>query len=80
MMELVLGKMIGGRLLVDKNPSLTFLIPAFVRVFPETRFLVALRDPRDVCMSCFMQPFVPIGQTTSGRIFPWKERWRNMRR
>jgi hypothetical protein len=27
--------------------------------------LVALRDPRDVVMSCFMQPFVPVGQTTS---------------
>ena len=26
------------------------------RIFPEARFLVAIRDPRDVCLSCFMQP------------------------
>ncbi|MBI3848817.1 MAG: sulfotransferase [Verrucomicrobia bacterium] len=64
-MELSLGNPIAGRLLVDKNPSLTFLIPALIRVFPETKFLLALRDPRDVCLSCFMQPFVPLGQTTS---------------
>jgi hypothetical protein len=63
--ELALGTRIEGRLLIDKNPSLTFLIPAFVRIFPETQFLVALRDPRDVCLSCFMQPFIPIGQVTS---------------
>jgi hypothetical protein len=43
-------------MLIDKNPSLTFLMAHFVRVFPEVKFIVALRDPRDVCMSCFMQP------------------------
>jgi hypothetical protein len=26
------------------------------RLFPEAKFLVAIRDPRDVCLSCFMQP------------------------
>jgi tetratricopeptide (TPR) repeat protein len=60
-MELSLGKPIAGRLLVDKNPSYTFLIPAFVRIFPETRFLIALRDPRDVVLSCFMQN-IPLNQ------------------
>jgi tetratricopeptide (TPR) repeat protein len=64
-MELCLGGPIGDRLLIDKNPSLTYLIPAILRVFPETRLLVAMRDPRDVCLSCFMQPFVPIGPTSS---------------
>lgn len=64
-MELCLGQPIAGRLLIDKNPSLTFLIPALVRVFPEIKILTALRDPRDVCLSCFMQPFVPVGQTAS---------------
>jgi hypothetical protein len=47
---------IGSRLLVDKNPGLNVMVPVLVRVFPETRFLVAVRDPRDVVMSCFMQP------------------------
>ena len=55
-----LGQPVGNRLLIDKNPSLNFLIPAFVRVFPDARFLVALRDPRDVCLSCFMQPIIPL--------------------
>lgn len=54
--ELFLRESLNGRLLVDKNPALTVLIPALARIFPETRFLVALRDPRDVCLSCFMQP------------------------
>lgn len=60
-MEAFLGAPIGNRLLVDKNPSLTFMIPLFVRIFPEMKLLVALRDPRDVCLSCFMQP-LPVGQ------------------
>jgi tetratricopeptide (TPR) repeat protein len=54
--ESLLGRPLGEKLLVDKNPSLTLLIPAVVRVFPETKFLAALRDPRDVCLSFFMQP------------------------
>jgi tetratricopeptide (TPR) repeat protein len=53
--ELFLGESIGERLLIDKNPSLTFLIPHLIRVFPEIKLLVTLRDPRDVVLSCFMQ-------------------------
>lgn len=54
--ELYLGEPIGDRVFLDKNPALTVDIPAVVRVLPETKFLVALRDPRDVCLSVFMQP------------------------
>lgn len=54
--ESFLGAPLGNRLLVDKNPILTFLMVPFVRIFPEAKLLVALRDPRDVCLSCFMQP------------------------
>jgi tetratricopeptide (TPR) repeat protein len=53
--ERLLRQPIGGRLLLDKNPGLNVMVPVLVRVFPETKFLVALRDPRDVVMSCFMQ-------------------------
>jgi Tfp pilus assembly protein PilF len=63
-MELFLGNPLGNRLLIDKNPSLTFLIPAMVRIFPEMKLIVMLRDPRDVCLSCFMQPLSP-GQVSS---------------
>jgi len=62
--ELLLGQPIAGRLLIDKNPSLTGLVPAIVRVLPEAKFLVALRDPRDVCLSCFMQP-LPLNQVSA---------------
>ncbi|MDB5305337.1 MAG: Sulfotransferase [Phycisphaerales bacterium] len=63
-MEKFLGGPAGDRLLVDKNPSLTGLVPGMVRVLPETKFLVALRDPRDVCLSCFMQP-LPLNEVSS---------------
>jgi tetratricopeptide (TPR) repeat protein len=53
--ERFLRQPIGSRLLVDKNPGVNVMVPVLVRVFPETKFLVALRDPRDVVMSCFMQ-------------------------
>ena len=62
--ELFLGQPIGDRLLIDKNPSLTFLIPLLFRVFPEIKLLVALRDPRDVVLSCFMQT-MPLNQGSS---------------
>ena len=52
-MERCLGEPLAGRMLVDKNPALWMLISGFPRVFPEAKFLVALRDPRDVCLSCF---------------------------
>jgi Tfp pilus assembly protein PilF len=60
--EKLLGREIGPRLLIDKNPALNMLIPMVVRVFPETRFIVAIRDPRDVILSCFMQalPITPV--------------------
>jgi tetratricopeptide (TPR) repeat protein len=54
-MEGALRQPIGGRLLVDKNPELTMLLPLVARVFPEMKIVFALRDPRDVVISCFMQ-------------------------
>jgi tetratricopeptide (TPR) repeat protein len=57
--ELFLGGTRGDKMLVDKNPALSSLIPAAARIFPEVKFLVALRDPRDVCLSCFMQSLSP---------------------
>lgn len=64
--ESFLGQTVGDRCLIDKNPGMTFDIPAMCRVFPESKFLVALRDPRDVCLSCFMQPTPALPDTA-----PW---------
>jgi tetratricopeptide (TPR) repeat protein len=55
-MERIIGGPVAHRLLLDKNPVVNYLIPAFVRIFPEIKFIIALRDPRDVVLSCFMQP------------------------
>lgn len=44
-------------LYIDKLP-LNIIETVFIhRLFPAARFLVAQRDPRDVCLSCFMQSF-----------------------
>jgi hypothetical protein len=58
-MEAALNEPIGGRVHLDKNPTLTVVLPGFLRLFPETHCLVALRDPRDVVVSCFMQ-YLPL--------------------
>jgi tetratricopeptide (TPR) repeat protein len=63
-MDRFVGSPTADRLLIDKNPSLTTLVPAILRVVPEAKFLIALRDPRDVCLSCFMQP-LPLNPTSS---------------
>ncbi|HEY3913389.1 MAG TPA: sulfotransferase [Verrucomicrobiae bacterium] len=44
-----------GKILIDKNPSPTSRLPLWLRVFPELRVLIALRDPRDVVLSCYFQ-------------------------
>ena len=41
--------------LLDKNPSPTALLHLWLRVFPESKVIVALRDPRDVIISCYFQ-------------------------
>jgi tetratricopeptide (TPR) repeat protein len=42
-------------LLLDKNPSPTASLHLWLRVFPESKIIIALRDPRDVVISCFFQ-------------------------
>ena len=50
-----LGASAQGKVLIDKNPSPTARLPIWLRVFPELRVLIALRDPRDVVLSCYFQ-------------------------
>jgi hypothetical protein len=58
-MAAALDQPIGERVHLDKNPPFTLLIPAMLRLFPEVKLLIALRDPRDVVLSCFMQ-YLPL--------------------
>jgi len=45
----------GDDVLLDKNPSHTASVHMWLRFFPEAKILIALRDPRDVIISCYFQ-------------------------
>jgi Flp pilus assembly protein TadD len=42
-----------AQVLVDKNPSPTESLHLWLRVFPDLKVIIPLRDPRDVVISCF---------------------------
>jgi len=44
-------------LFVDKQPLNAALLPLVHRLFPSARIILALRDPRDVLLSCYQQRF-----------------------
>lgn len=46
-----------GRTFVDKQPAGTLYLPIIARLFPGAKILFAIRDPRDVVLSCFRQAF-----------------------
>jgi tetratricopeptide (TPR) repeat protein len=48
-----------GNLLIDKFPLNITRIPLILRVFPDARFILALRHPCDCVLSCYMHLFGP---------------------
>jgi Tfp pilus assembly protein PilF len=46
-----------GKVFVDKHPLNTAKLPLIRRLFPGARIVFALRDPRDVVLSCFRRHF-----------------------
>ena len=46
-----------GALLIDKSPLLLRRVPLIHRLFPESRFILALRHPADAVLSCFVSNF-----------------------
>jgi Tfp pilus assembly protein PilF len=48
---------VDGRIVVDKLPLNIIFLPLIRRVFPEAKVILALRDPRDVVLSCYQQRF-----------------------
>jgi hypothetical protein len=53
--EAIFDEPIGDRMLLDKNPGMMIFMPFVNWAFPEMKMLIAIRDPRDVVLSCFMQ-------------------------
>jgi tetratricopeptide (TPR) repeat protein len=43
--------------LVDKNPLNMLWLPLMYRLFPQAKFVLAVRHPCDVILSCYMQNF-----------------------
>ena len=50
---------VAGKVLVDMNPFNGIKLPILARLFPQARFVVMRRDPRDVVLSCFRVNFTP---------------------
>jgi hypothetical protein len=46
-----------GRVFLDKAPAGTLNLPLVARLFPAAKVLFAVRDPRDVVLSCAMNAF-----------------------
>ena len=65
------GLHLRDRILVDKQPLNLLRLPLISRIFPEAKIVLAIRDPRDVVLSCFrrlfnMHPFTYQLLTLSG--------------
>ena len=45
------------QVLIDKNPLHLMQVPLIYRLFPDARFLLALRHPADVILSCYFSNF-----------------------
>jgi Tfp pilus assembly protein PilF len=46
-----------GRIFIDKHPLHTLKLPLIARLFPEAKIIFAIRDPRDVVLSCIRRRF-----------------------
>jgi tetratricopeptide (TPR) repeat protein len=51
------GVDVTGKVFVDKHPLNTLKLPLIKRLFPHAKILFAVRDPRDVVLSCFRRRF-----------------------
>jgi len=67
--EAIQGEPLAGRVHLDKNPNHMSLIAGLFRLFPESRFVVALRDPRDVLVSNYLRHF-PLTEFGAGLLTP----------
>jgi len=48
-----------GKIYVDKFPINIIYLAEINKIFPNAKYILALRNPRDSVLSCFMQSFIP---------------------
>ncbi|MGC4013599.1 MAG: sulfotransferase [Luteolibacter sp.] len=65
--EALLGESLRGRVLLDREPFHTADLPLPLRLFPESRVLMPLRDPRDAVISYFLT-LVPMAPDSAASI------------
>jgi tetratricopeptide (TPR) repeat protein len=51
------GAKVQGKVFIDKLPFNTLSLPVILKLFPAAKILFAVRDPRDVVLSCFRRRF-----------------------
>ena len=51
------GVDVAGKVFIDKNPFNVVRLPLIYKLFPNARIIFAVRDPRDVVLSCFRRRF-----------------------
>ncbi len=51
------GVNVEGKVFVNKHPLNTLKLPLVAKLFPKAKVLFAVRDPRDVVLSCFRRHF-----------------------
>jgi len=49
---------VGGKVFIDKRPMGALKLPLIVKLFPSAKILFAVRDPRDVILSCYRRQFL----------------------
>ena len=51
------GADVQGKIFVDKHPLMSIKLPLVSKFFPKAKVLFAVRDPRDVVLSCYRRLF-----------------------
>lgn len=64
------GNEIGDRVFVDKFTLNTVDVGLINYIFPDAKIIFVKRDPRDVCLSCYMQLMVPSPATV--QLLDWE--------
>lgn len=64
------GESLDDRRFLDKTTMNSIDLGLINCLFPDAKLVFLLRDPRDVCLSCFMQTMIPTPSTI--HLFDWQ--------